>query len=107
MYITEDDTYVKEYFDRREVKTKKAELQKREEKIKELRATYPDKDDSFIESMLIAYMTDSAIIGGMVGGNMSGAIIGDMLNDSSSNEVSETPQEVNNNENTYEGSSFS
>ena len=62
MFVTEDDTYVKEYFDRREVKTKEAE---KEAKRRELQLQYPDKDDNFIESMLIAYLTDSAIIGGV------------------------------------------
>jgi hypothetical protein len=30
--------------------------------------------------MLIGYMTDSTLIGGMMGGNLIGAAIGDMLN---------------------------
>lgn len=46
----------------------------------ELRNQYPHEDDSFIESMLIAYLTDSAELGTLIGGNFMGAVIGDMLN---------------------------
>jgi uncharacterized membrane protein YgcG len=51
-----------------------------EKKRVELRNQYPHEDDSFIESLLIGYMTDSTLIGGMMGGNLMGAAIGDMLN---------------------------
>ena len=51
-----------------------------ETKRVELRNQYPNQDDSFIESMLIGYMTDSTLMGGIIGGNMMGAAIGDMLN---------------------------
>lgn len=88
----EDSTYVKQYFDKREVKptsgtgprvtanryntsklvyyTKRAELQR----------IYPDRDDSFIESMIWGYITDSTLGGTLMGGNMAGAMLGDMLN---------------------------
>ena len=46
----------------------------------ELRNQYPNEDDSFIESMLIGYLTDSAELGTLMGGNFMGAVIGDMLN---------------------------
>ncbi len=46
----------------------------------ELRKQYPNENDSFIDSLLIGYITDSTIIGGMLGGNIVGASIGDMLN---------------------------
>jgi hypothetical protein len=51
-----------------------------EAKRTELRNQYPNESDSFIESLLIGYLTDSTLIGGMVGGNLMGAAIGDMLN---------------------------
>jgi hypothetical protein len=51
-----------------------------ETKRTELRNQYPNETDSFIESLLIGYMTDSTLIGGMIGGNLVGASIGDMLN---------------------------
>lgn len=47
----------------------------------ELRKQYPYENDSFIDSLLLGYMTDSTLIGSMMGGNIVGASIGDMLND--------------------------
>jgi hypothetical protein len=61
-------------------KKKKPTKKQIEKKRVELRNQYPNHDDSFIESMLIGYMTDSTLIGGMMGGNLMGAAIGDMLN---------------------------
>ncbi len=61
-------------------KKKKPTKKQIEKKRVELRNQYPNQDDSFIESMLIGYMTDSTLIGGMMGGNLIGAAIGDMLN---------------------------
>jgi len=61
-------------------KKKKPTKKQIEKKRVELRNQYPNQDDSFIESMLIGYMTDSTFIGGIVGGNFMGAAIGDMLN---------------------------
>jgi hypothetical protein len=105
LYVTDKDEYVKQYMEHREntggtethvqepvVKKvvhvmKKNKLPKNkptkkqiESKRIELRNQYPNNDDSFIESMLIGYMTDSTLIGGMMGGNLMGAAIGDMLN---------------------------
>lgn len=102
LYVTDNDGYVKEYFEHREntgstenypvvdlsytklypeVQKKKKPTKKQIEKKRvELRNQYPNHDDSFIESMLIAYMTDSAEIGTLMGGNMMGAVIGDLLN---------------------------
>lgn len=37
-------------------------------------------DDGFVTSMAIGYLTDNALLGGIVGGNIAGGIIGDMLN---------------------------
>lgn len=59
LYVTDDDTYVRKYFNHREEKA----------------------DDGFVESMMIGYATDSAAMGMILGGNPVGAIIGDMLND--------------------------
>lgn len=61
-------------------KKKKPTKKQIEKKRVELRNQYPNQDDSFIESLLIGYMTDSTLIGGMMGGNLMGAAIGDMLN---------------------------
>jgi hypothetical protein len=69
LYITEDDTYVKNYFKHREntgqTKTTNVSV---------------DNDNSFVESAVIGYMTDSTAIGTIVGGNMVGAMVGDALN---------------------------
>jgi hypothetical protein len=69
LYMTEDDTYVKNYFKHREntgqTKTTNVTI---------------DNDDSFVESAMIGYITDSALIGTIVGGNPLGAIVGDALN---------------------------
>jgi hypothetical protein len=61
LHVTDDDTYVRNYFNEREVR---------------------DNSGDFITSMAIGYATDNAIIGGIVGGDMTGAIVGEMLNDS-------------------------
>jgi hypothetical protein len=47
---------------------------------RDLRRQYPTQDDSFIDSLLIGYITDSSIAGTLVGGNVLGAALGDMLN---------------------------
>ncbi len=100
LYVTDKDGYVKQYFEHREntgstqttnvevkpkatpkVTPKKTPSKKQiEAKRVELRNQYPHEDDSFIESMLIGYMTDSTLIGGVMGGNFMGAAIGDVLN---------------------------
>jgi hypothetical protein len=107
LYVTEDDSYVRNYFEQREVKdtsladnlptdrriVDKSKLSDtfqrirqdrenriREEKRRELMNQHPNADDSFINSLLIAYMTDSTIIGTLGGGNLMGAMIGDALN---------------------------
>lgn len=104
MYITENDetTYVKQYFDHRE-DTKNVSNIHREPVVKvvknnidykilqrkktELRRQYPTSDNSFIESMALAYFTDSTFIGSSVGGDVLGAVIGDMLNDNDSQPI--------------------
>ena len=80
LHITnkKDDKYIKQYFNHREVKSKT-----RTEQKQYLQTIYPDGDDSFIESMLIAYFTDSTIMGAGIGGNIAGAFIGEMLADNS------------------------
>ena len=52
----------------------------REQKRRELEQQYPDSDNSFIESLLVGYFTDSTLMGAAVGGDILGAAIGDMLN---------------------------
>jgi uncharacterized membrane protein YgcG len=69
LYVAEDDTYVKNYFKHREntgqTKTTNVTI---------------DNDNSFVESAMIGYITDSALIGTVVGGNPLGAMIGDAMN---------------------------
>ena len=45
------------------------------------RTQYPNKDNSFIESMVLGYLTDSTLQGTLLGGDILGAAIGDALND--------------------------
>jgi hypothetical protein len=42
----------------------------------------PNADSSFIDSLLLGYLTDSTFDGTIMGGNLLGAMIGDALNDS-------------------------
>jgi hypothetical protein len=107
LYETDDDSYVKDYFIHREVKPDNIEEIKEVfksaiakdkakkitanrdntpkhvyyEKRAELQNMYPDRDDTFIDSIIWGYITDSAAMGTVMGGNPLGAIIGDMLND--------------------------
>jgi len=123
LYVTDDDTYVKKYFDQREVKTEYPvvdlsymdlypEVQRRHSikpqptqqqqtaKRAEFIAQYPDSNDSFIESLMWGYMTDSTIMGTAMGGNVVGAMIGDMLNDDRpiTEQLDEIPNGDNNNQ---------
>ena len=61
LHVTDDDSYVRKYFNDREVK---------------------DDSGDFLTSMAVGYATDSVVLGTMAGGNLSGALIGEMLNDS-------------------------
>ena len=114
LYITNDDeTYIKDYFDKREVKSNYVpvdlsitelypDVQKKHnikpqlkdsvfyQKRAELVQKYPDKDDSFIDSIIWGYITDSTIGGTLMGGNMMGAMIGDMLNDTNDTNTNNT-----------------
>lgn len=38
-----------------------------------------DEDDSFLVSMVIGAVTDSALLGGLLGGDIGGGILGDLL----------------------------
>jgi len=70
LHITKDDTYVKEYFNKREVK--------------------PDNyDNSFVESLVVGYATDSMFTGNLIGGNPLGAMMGEMLADESKEDNNE------------------
>ena len=96
LYVTDDDTYVKQYFNEREVKTvipvskvgrgrttaikKMTSEEYRDHLRPQLQAQYPNADDSFIESLMLGYIMDDGLVGGMIGGNMVGGMIGDMLN---------------------------
>lgn len=92
LYITDDveaKEYMNQYFKHREVK-QKFDMNKVPEKYRknveykkrEYASQYPNADDSFINSLLIAYLTDSATTGAIIGGDWIGAMIGDSLNDS-------------------------
>jgi len=132
LYVTHDDSYVKKYFDEREVKggLNKGETSlvmspphrgksfrnesinisasEYKRKREELEQQYPYKDSSFIDSLILGYITDSTVMGTAMGGDVMGAMIGDMLNTSdetnnqfdTSNDVIDTPSdstyEVNN-----------
>lgn len=84
-----DDEYVKQYFDHREDTVEIldkgvkfiAKTNKIIERREQLRNIYPDADDSFIESMILGYLTDSTLMGTALGVNVLGAAIGDALND--------------------------
>lgn len=60
LYVTKtgDDAYIRHYFDQREVKA---------------------HDDGFMNSMALAYMTDSTFFGAVAGGNPAGAMLGGMM----------------------------
>ena len=83
-----DDEYVKQYFNHREDTTEILDEgvkvivknNKKIERREQLRSIYPDADDSFIESMMLGYLTDSTLMGTALGGDVLGAAIGDALN---------------------------
>ena len=85
-----DDEYVKQYFNHREDTTTDIDAKTKQDLIDDsrkrharrmLKQEYPDASDSFIESMIIGYLTDSTMLGTALGGNMMGAVVGDLLND--------------------------
>jgi len=90
LHITKDDTYVRDYFNHREVKTERVKDSSYYEKRSQLQQQYPNGDDSFIESLIWGYVTNSTLMGTMMGGNMMGAMIGDALN----NDDQQTIQQV-------------
>ena len=113
LYVTQDDTYVKKYFNEREVKAElpvvdlsfrelypnvqrihnikpRPTLAQQSAKRSEFISQYPDKDDSFIESLMWGYITDSTLMGTAMGGNLIGAMVGDMLNTNDDQQVPDT-----------------
>jgi hypothetical protein len=72
LFITKkgDDQYVKDYYKNREA-----------------------TDDGFFDSMVIANLTNSTLMGTLLGGNPAGALIGDMMNNS---------EEIQNNSTTFD-----
>jgi hypothetical protein len=88
--------YMKKYFDKREVKdtivqkkhsvgptvTNRVKVSKSEYNTRraDLVTQYPDRDNSFIESLMWGYIMDDGLMGGVMGGNMVGGLVGDMLN---------------------------
>jgi hypothetical protein len=106
LFVTENDDYVKKYMEHREFtgstenypeidlsyKDLYPEIQRKhkvipksfvddiQRKKRELEQQYPNSDSSFIESLLIGYMTNSTMMGTAVGGDLLGADLGDMLN---------------------------
>jgi hypothetical protein len=83
LYVTENDKYVREYFDRRE-----------------------RTDDGFLNSMIMGYMTNDPLMGGIIGGNMIGGMIGAEMNhsedDPSHSHEHNNENNNHNNDNTYE-----
>lgn len=77
LHVTDDDTYVNQYFDNREV-----------------------KDDGFVDSLVAGYLTNSTIMGTMMGGNITGAMLGDALNSSEDNNTQNTHNNHNSNNTT-------
>lgn len=129
-----DDEYVKQYFDHREDTQKDeawpvfkamAEIDEKS-KVKKPRAKrvkkdleverrqyrerlveqYPYEDDSFIESLMLGYLTNSTVEGSLLGGNILGAAIGDALNDTDEFSGGEYGGESNDN-NDYSSENFS
>lgn len=96
---TNDDAeakeYMEKYFDHREVKHK-FDINKVPNKYRNTVETKrnqfvrqnPNADDDFINSLLIAYLTDSTTTGAILGGDWLGAMVGDSLNDSDEKIVS-------------------
>lgn len=98
LYINEDTEakeYMEKYFEHREVKSKfdmnKVPNKYRknvESKRNQFITENPNADNDFINSLLIAYLTDSTAAGTILGGNWLGAMIGDSLSDSDEKIVS-------------------
>jgi hypothetical protein len=53
----------------------------REEAYEHYKYYHPTRDDSFIESLVLGYLTNSTVEGSLLGGDILGAVIGDALND--------------------------
>jgi hypothetical protein len=85
---TEAKEYMESYFSHREVGAKVPnKLTSRQkvlvrDKYNEYKKSYPTEDDSFINSLIIGYLTDSGALGYVFGGDILGAMIGDALNNS-------------------------
>jgi hypothetical protein len=79
-----------------------------EHNCSKLNRTLTQTDDGFLTSMLIGYMTESSIAGGLIGGNFTGAMIGSLLSPSHSeihtnsqfndNKIDSDKQDKDNNE---------
>lgn len=92
LYVNDDveaKEYMEKYFDHREVK-QKFDMNKVPSKYRKTIETKrnqfvkqnPNADNDFINSLLIAYLTDSTATGAILGGDWLGAMIGDSLNNS-------------------------
>ncbi len=85
---TEAKEYMENYFSHREVGAKipnKLNYNQKvliREKYNEYKKSYPNEDDSFINSLIIGYLTDNEVLGYVFGGDILGAMIGDALNNS-------------------------
>lgn len=131
-----DDEYVKEYFNHREdtkkndyswpVLKKMAEIDEKHRRLSDktqqkimnsqrldkdeayeyFRYQFPTNDDSFIESMVIGYITNSTVEGTLLGGDILGAYIGDALNDTDEFSGGEYSSSESNN-NDYSSENFS
>jgi len=92
LYVTDDleaKDYMNNYFKNREVKPSfhinkipKQYVDLVNKKRYDLICENPGADDLFIDSLLIAYLTDSVAVGAIVGGSWLGALVGDSINNS-------------------------
>ncbi len=119
LYVTNkpDDAKLKEYYRQREdtsvtpvkkdvkvTPSKDNTFKKESDRQRNIQTQYPvQKNDGFMDSLMIGYMTDSSLMGTVLGGNPMGAMIGDMLNssdehkhESRDNTTNDTPNETTN-----------
>lgn len=81
LYKTDDDTYVRKYFDKREYRAPLVDP-----KTGEINLKYPNE---FLDSMVAGYLTNDPLLGAAMGGDIIGGMIGAELR------PDDTPNETN------------